>query len=294
MVEGVVKMGTMSSSGKSTSLAGCRAGSWLGEGSVLKDELRRYDLVALRDSRVALMNRSTFFWLYENSPAFNRFLIRQFNEQISQFIALVEYDRMLSAPGRVAPQHRLAVQSRALPQCRARTSISPRRSWSLLAGLSRQHTNEALKLLEAEGCCASSAVALPCSIWPALLVTGNRAARAQPDHCAVPTTPRQDAVIFGPVSPKRWIDVAGMCRAMPAIAGHDATMEPGFHLSRSCPKLNRLTNLIRMRFSAPGGMARDKAQMRPPGRTAWSRTARSRRNGTGCVASRCASVACAR
>lgn len=150
VVEGVIKMGTMSSSGKATSLAGCRAGSWLGEGSVLKDEPRRYDLVALRDARVAQMNRTTFFWLYENSPAFNRFLIRQFNERISQFIALVEYDRMLSAPGRVARNIAWLFNPVLCPNVATHFDIT-QEELGLLAGLSRQHTNEALKLLEAKG-----------------------------------------------------------------------------------------------------------------------------------------------
>ena len=69
---------------------------------MLKNEPRQYDLVALRDTRMALMDRATFLWLFENSVAFNRFLVSQFNERLGQFIALVEYDRMLDAPARVA------------------------------------------------------------------------------------------------------------------------------------------------------------------------------------------------
>ena len=34
---------------------------------MLKQEPRRYDVMALRDTRLALMDRSTFFWLFENS-----------------------------------------------------------------------------------------------------------------------------------------------------------------------------------------------------------------------------------
>jgi CRP/FNR family transcriptional regulator, cyclic AMP receptor protein len=37
----------------------------------LKNEPRRYDVVALRETRLALMDRSAFFWLYDNSAAFN-------------------------------------------------------------------------------------------------------------------------------------------------------------------------------------------------------------------------------
>ena len=39
-----------------------------------------------------LMNRSTFLWLFGKQRRFNRFLVRQFNERLAQFIALVEHD----------------------------------------------------------------------------------------------------------------------------------------------------------------------------------------------------------
>lgn len=150
VVSGVLKMATMSKSGKSATLAGLRAGSWFGEGSVLKSEPRRYDLIALRDSRIALMERSTFFWLYDNSVAFNRFLIRQFNERISQFIGLVEYDRTLDATSRVARSIAWLFNPVLYPTPDTHLEIT-QEELGQLAGLSRQHTNEALKLLEAKG-----------------------------------------------------------------------------------------------------------------------------------------------
>lgn len=150
VIEGVIKVGTMASSGKSTTFAGCRDGSWLGEGSVVKDEARRYDLVALRDSRVALVNRAAFLWLFENSAAFNRFLIRQMNERISQFIGLVEYDRMLDIPSRIARNIAWLFNPVLYPEASSYLNIT-QEELGLIAGLSRQHTNEALKLLESKG-----------------------------------------------------------------------------------------------------------------------------------------------
>ena len=61
IVTGLARMGIVSRGGKATSFAGLTAGAWFGEGSVLKSEPRRYDMVALRDTRLALMDRSTFF-----------------------------------------------------------------------------------------------------------------------------------------------------------------------------------------------------------------------------------------
>jgi CRP/FNR family cyclic AMP-dependent transcriptional regulator len=102
VVTGLARMGIVSRGGKATSFAGLTAGAWFGEGTVLKNEARRYDVVALRDTRLALMDRSTFFWLFENSAGFNRFLVEQLNERLGQFIGLLEYGRTLDATARLA------------------------------------------------------------------------------------------------------------------------------------------------------------------------------------------------
>src|SRR3569832_2729784 len=74
MVFGLARMGGFSRDGKETSLAGLTAGAWFGEGSVLKNEARRYDVVALRDSRIALMERSACMWLFASSVGITRCL----------------------------------------------------------------------------------------------------------------------------------------------------------------------------------------------------------------------------
>src|SRR5256885_14400102 len=104
MVSGLARMGGVSRDGKETSLAGLTAGAWFGEGSVLKNEPRRYDVVALRDSRVALMERAAFMWLFENSVGFNRFLVRQLNERLGPFLGLLEVNRPPDATPRPSPR----------------------------------------------------------------------------------------------------------------------------------------------------------------------------------------------
>lgn len=104
IVTGLVKMSAIAESGKAVTFAGIGAGGWFGEGSVLKDEPRKYDLVALRDTHLLLMNRPTFIWLSENSIGFSRFLVRQLNERLGQFIATTEYERLHDPKARVARQ----------------------------------------------------------------------------------------------------------------------------------------------------------------------------------------------
>jgi CRP-like cAMP-binding protein len=150
IVSGLIKLSAVSKTGKSVTLAGVRTGGWFGEGTVLKDEPRQYDLVALRDTRMALMDRATFLWLFENSAAFNRFLVRQFNERLGQFIAIVEYDRMLDARARLARNIAWLFNPVLYPNVGNELDIS-QEELGLLSGISRQAANEALRVLEREG-----------------------------------------------------------------------------------------------------------------------------------------------
>jgi CRP/FNR family transcriptional regulator, cyclic AMP receptor protein len=150
VVSGLIKLSTVSQTGKAVTLAGVRAGGWFGEGTVLKNEPRQYDLVALRDTGIALVNRATFLWLFENSVAFNRFLVRQFNERLGQFIALVEYDRMLDAPARVARNIAWLFNPVLYPDRETHLEIS-QEEIGLLSGVSRQVANKSLKILESKG-----------------------------------------------------------------------------------------------------------------------------------------------
>lgn len=147
---GLVKISTISVSGKAMTFAGVGPGGWFGEGSILKEEPRKYDLVALRDTRMAMMPKATFFWLYDNSVAFNRFLVRQLNERMGQFIATVEQDRILDPVARVARNIAWLLNPVLYPGTGNAIAIS-QEELALLAGLSRASVNKALQQLEGEG-----------------------------------------------------------------------------------------------------------------------------------------------
>ncbi len=149
VVSGLVKIGAITSAGKAVTLAGMPPGMWFGEGTLLKSEGRMYDISVLRDTRLALMNRATFMWLFENSVGFNRFLVNQFNERLGQFIALVEYGRSLDSTARIARSIAWLFNPILNPQIGKFIAIT-QEELGLLAGLSRQATNRALKTLEDE------------------------------------------------------------------------------------------------------------------------------------------------
>jgi CRP-like cAMP-binding protein len=147
IVEGLVKMAGLSAAGKLTTFTGLPAGAWFGEGSLLKDEPRRYDVVALRDSLVALMPRATFNALLDDSIAFNRFLLLQLNERLGQFIGQVEHDRLLSAEARVARCLAAMFNPYLYPATAMQLRLS-QEEIGYLSDLSRQRVNQALKALE--------------------------------------------------------------------------------------------------------------------------------------------------
>lgn len=150
VVTGLVRMSMVSRGGKATTFAGLTAGAWFGEGSVLKNEPRRYDIVALRDSRLAMMERATFLWLFENSVGFNRFLVTQLNERLGQFIALVEYGRTLDSTARLARSVASLFNPILYPNTTRHLEIT-QEEIGALSGLSRQNANQCLKRLEREG-----------------------------------------------------------------------------------------------------------------------------------------------
>lgn len=150
VLDGLVKLNCFSHSGKAVTFAGIRAGSWFGEGSVLKKEARKYDIIALRDSRIAFMPASTFRWLLDSSFPFNRFLLLQLNERLGQFIGMVEYDRLLDPDARVARALASLFNTYLYPEEETRIQIS-QEELGYIAGASRQRVNQALHVLEAAG-----------------------------------------------------------------------------------------------------------------------------------------------
>jgi CRP/FNR family transcriptional regulator, cyclic AMP receptor protein len=150
VVEGMVKVDTIAPDGKTTTFIGVSKGGWLGEGSLLKRELRPYEVVALRDSHIAFMPFSTFDWLFRSSLPFNHFLVRQLNARLGQFVEVVESIRMQNSLSQVA----LCISQLFNPQLgtveTSKLEISQDEIASL-CGLSRPRTNIVLRELQDRG-----------------------------------------------------------------------------------------------------------------------------------------------
>ncbi len=148
--DGIVKLSVSSASGKHVSLTtGIPKGSWVGEGSLLKHELRKYDVIALRKSVVAFMPEETFFWLLNESIPFNQFLLKQVNERLGQFMGYMENDRLLSPEARVARGLASMFHPHLYPGTSNEIKLSQEELGSL-SGISRQRVNKALSVLQEE------------------------------------------------------------------------------------------------------------------------------------------------
>ena len=150
VIDGLAKMSSNWVTGKTASYAGIPAGGWFGEGSVLKTEPRRYDVIALRTTRVACMRRETFLWLLDHSIAFNHAIIEQINERLGQFIGLLESERLHDTDTRVARSLSIMFNPVLYPGQNTTLSIS-QEEIGYLAGVSRQRVNRSLKILEDAG-----------------------------------------------------------------------------------------------------------------------------------------------
>jgi CRP/FNR family transcriptional regulator, cyclic AMP receptor protein len=150
VIAGLVKISVGNAEGKLASLTGVPAGGWIGEGSLLKRERRRYDVVALRDSVIARLPAPTFEWLLDSSLAFNRYLLDQLNERVAQFIGKAEHDRLLNPDARVARCLAELFNPLLYPGMGMRLAIT-QEELGYLGRVSRQRANQALRTLEAAG-----------------------------------------------------------------------------------------------------------------------------------------------
>ena len=150
VIEGLLKMSTDSASGRSITFTGVPPGGWFGEGTAIKRESYRYNIMALRHSVVAGLPIDTFHWLLDNSIGFNRFVMNQLNERLAQFIEAREIDRSTDPDVRVARNLATLFNPTLYPGVGEILRIT-QQELAYLVGLSRQRVNVALNTLEKQG-----------------------------------------------------------------------------------------------------------------------------------------------
>ncbi|MFM0340947.1 Crp/Fnr family transcriptional regulator [Paraburkholderia fungorum] len=144
---GLIKLAIYNASGRSCTLSGVPPGGWFGEGSVIKRELRKYDVAAIQASLVLFVPAGTFHTLLESSLPFTGFVIRQLNNRMGEFIASIQNSRLLDVDARVAQSLAQLFNPDLYPDTGHTLAIS-QEEVGLLAGVSRQRINQALQNLE--------------------------------------------------------------------------------------------------------------------------------------------------
>ena len=145
VLSGLVKLQTHAPDGRLSVFLGVATGDWFGEGSALKSENRRYEVVALRETTLLCLPLPVFEELRATSLEFNQTLVANMNMRLSQSMAVIEAGRIRS------PEQRVALYlSRLFWHGLKRLDLS-QEELGQLAGLSRQTVNKVLKRLEHSG-----------------------------------------------------------------------------------------------------------------------------------------------
>jgi CRP/FNR family transcriptional regulator, cyclic AMP receptor protein len=147
VIDGLLKMSVATVDGKTSTLTGVNVGGWFGEGSLIKRELRRYDMVALRPSRVAFVPYGTFEWLRSTSMPFAHYLHNLMNARLSLFIGMLEYGRLLEPDERVARCLATLFNEDLYPDPKPYVDLR-QHEIALLSGLGRPRVNVSLQKLQ--------------------------------------------------------------------------------------------------------------------------------------------------
>jgi CRP/FNR family cyclic AMP-dependent transcriptional regulator len=145
VLRGLVIISAPASAGRRSDFLGVAAGEWFGEGSALKNEVRRYQVVALRDTELLCLPNASFHQLQATSLAFNQCLVRGLNLRLSQSMAMIEAGRTRS------PEQRIALSLSRLFWSRTRQLDLTQDELASLAGMSRQTANRVLNVLQEQG-----------------------------------------------------------------------------------------------------------------------------------------------
>lgn len=145
VLHGLVKISGRATAGRRSDFLGVAAGDWFGEGAVLKNESRRYEVVALRDTELLCLPSATFHRLFTSSIGFNQFLVHCMNLRLSQAMAMIEAGRTRS------PEQRIALSLSRLFWNRTRQLDLTQDELASLAGMSRQTANGVLNALQQQG-----------------------------------------------------------------------------------------------------------------------------------------------
>jgi len=148
VMRGFLQMYVITADGAETTLYCLREGEWGGEGSLLKKELRQYDLRSLTPAHICLLPAQTFETLRQSSIEFNHFLCELMNARMGEFVGMLAASRLLGPEMRVAKALLMLAENRG---GEAHELSIPQHELALICGLSRQRVNMAISVFKQDG-----------------------------------------------------------------------------------------------------------------------------------------------
>lgn len=148
VMRGFLQMYVVSPDGAETTLYCLREGEWGGDGSLLKKELRQYDLRSLTPAHICLIPAATFETLRHSSIEFNHFLCEIMNARMGEFVGMLAASRLGGPEMQVARALLMLAGSRG--EDLQELSVS-QHELALISGLSRQRVNVAISVFNRRG-----------------------------------------------------------------------------------------------------------------------------------------------
>lgn len=145
VLTGFVKLQVPAANDNVAAYLALTGGEWFGEGSLLKAEPRRYEVVALRDSELLCLPAGTFHEILNASLPFSNAVLHHMNQRLGQAMAIIEANRSGSL------ERRIALYLGPVFWHGLRTLNLSQEELGTLAGISRQSTNKALRGLQDKG-----------------------------------------------------------------------------------------------------------------------------------------------
>jgi CRP/FNR family cyclic AMP-dependent transcriptional regulator len=147
---GLLRMDMLCEDGGIVTIAAGPVGEWVGEATLILQQPRRYEVTAMRASRVACIAGAVFLEVLEDDVQFNRAVLRTLSARVQYFIEHFAQARALDPERRIAAI--LVSLAGPSPQGGAPQVVEiSQEELAQLAGVARQRANQALRSLQAQG-----------------------------------------------------------------------------------------------------------------------------------------------
>jgi CRP-like cAMP-binding protein len=151
VLEGAVRVGTVSEQGKEALLSVIEAPHWFGEICLFDGQPRTHDAVSVGPCTLLHLPQPTLLALLQEQPVYWRHLALLMSHKLRLTFINLEHLSLMPAPARVAHRLLLIAEGYGEIEPARRVLQLPQEQLALMLSLSRQTTNQILKDLQSQG-----------------------------------------------------------------------------------------------------------------------------------------------